>query len=77
MFTSPKPVSIFSFIGTFAKIKYKLENRAVLNIQKKLIIVVTNLLVYYLIVKISYIRLLLINNLIFIGIKFEIFNERI
>lgn len=36
---------------------------------------ITNLLVYYLIVKVSYARLLLIIKLIFINIEFEVSEE--
>lgn len=52
--------------------QYKFENKAVLNLPKKLIIVVTNLFIYFLIIEVSYIYLLLITILIFIGIKFKI-----
>ncbi len=39
---------------------------------EKLVIVATNLLVYHLIVEVSYTRLLLVIKSIFIGIEFEI-----
>lgn len=48
-----------------------MENRAVLKILEKLIIMATNLLMYYLIVEVSYIEPLLVTKLIFIDIKFE------
>lgn len=43
---------------------------------KKFLIVIINLLICYLIIKISYARLLLITKLIFISIKFEIFRKK-
>lgn len=46
---------------------------AVLKLPKKLIIIITNLLIYYLIIKINYMSLLLISKLIFISIKFKVF----
>lgn len=55
--------------------QYKFKNRVVLKILKKLIIVATNLLVSYLIIKINYIELLLTTKEIFISIKFEIFEK--
>lgn len=42
---------------------------------EKLIIIIANLLIYYLIIKISYIKLLLIIKLIFIGIEIEVFEK--
>lgn len=42
---------------------------------KKLLITATNLLVYYLIIEVSYIELLVITKLMFIDIEFEIFRE--
>lgn len=42
---------------------------------KKFIIVIINLLIYYLIIKVNYARLLLITKLIFINIKFFIFKK--
>lgn len=51
------------------------ENKVVLEMPKKLIIAVTNPLVCYLIIGVNYTRLLLINKLIFINIKFEISRE--
>lgn len=67
--------TIFSIIVAFDKIKYKFENGAVLRLSKKLVIAATNPLVCYLIVKVSYVGLLLITNLILIGIEFEFFGE--
>lgn len=54
------------------KIKYKFENKAMLKISEKLLIAMTNPLVCYLIVQISYIRPLIITKLIFISIEFEV-----
>lgn len=54
---------------------YKFENEAVLELSEKLVIAATNLLLCYLIIKISYRRLLLITKLIFIGIKFEVLGK--
>lgn len=47
----------------------------ILKIPDKLVIVASNPLVCYLIVKVSYAKLLLINKPIIIGIKFEILRE--
>lgn len=52
--------------------QYEFENRVVLEMSEKFMIAPTNILVYYLIINMSYIGLLLIINLMFIGIKFEI-----
>lgn len=46
-----------------------------LEVPKKLVIAATNQLVYYLIVKVSYARLLLITKLMFMGIEFEVLKE--
>ncbi len=51
--------SVFSIIFAIDKMEYKFKNRAVLEMTKNLIIVATNLLVCYLIVKVSYTKLLL------------------
>lgn len=75
MSLSLKIESIFFIVAVFDKMEYEFENKTVLEVPKKLIIVATNLLVCYLIVKVSYIKLLLITKLIFIGIEFEIFGE--
>lgn len=71
----PKIESIFSIVVVFDKMKYKFENRAVLEVPDKLVIVVTNLLICYIIVKVSYARLLLITKLMFISIEFEVFGK--
>lgn len=55
--------------------EYEFENKAVLEVLEKLVIAVTNLLMYYLIVKVSYTRSLLITKLMLIGIKFEVPGE--
>lgn len=52
--------------------QYKFENKGVLEVPKKFIIVATNPLICYLIIEVSYIKLLLIPKLMFIGIEFEI-----
>lgn len=48
-----------------------------LELLKKLVILAKNPLIYYLIIKISYIILLLIIKLIFISIKFEILKKKL
>ena len=75
MLSSPKIEFIFSIIAFLDKMKYEFENRAVLKVPKKLIIMATNLLVCYLIVKVSYAKALLITKLIFIGIEFKVFRK--
>lgn len=55
--------------------EYEFKNGAILKVPKKLVIAVTNPLVFYLIVEVSYVRLLLITKLMFMGIKFEIFGK--
>lgn len=60
---------IFSIIAAFSKMQYKFENRKVLELREKFVIAVINPLVYYLIIEVSYIKLLLITKLIFINIK--------
>lgn len=64
--------SIFSIIAALNTMEYKFKNGVVFEIPKILIIIATNPLVCYLIVKVSYTKLLLITKLIFIDIKFEI-----
>lgn len=59
-------------VSTLDKIEYKFENKIVLKISEKLLIAMTNPLVCYLIVQISYTRLLIITKLIFISIEFEV-----
>lgn len=71
MSLSFKIKSIFSIVDFFDKMKYKLKNKAVLEVLKKLIITKINLLVYYLIIKINYAKPLLIIELLFIGNEFE------
>ena len=46
-----------------------------LEVPKKLIIVATNLLICYLIIKVSYTNLILITKLIVLGIKFKVLKE--
>ncbi len=75
MSSLPKIESIFSIVTILDKMKYKFKNRVVLEVLEKLVIAATNPLVYYLIVKVSYVRLLLITKLIFIGIEFEVLRE--
>ena len=55
--------------------KYEFENGAVLQVPEKLVIAATNPLVCYLIVEVSYARALLIIELMFIGIEFEVPGE--
>lgn len=71
----PKIKSIFSIVAAFDKMKYKFENRAVLEVPKKFVIVAINLLVFYLIVEMSYAKSLLITKLMFISIEFELPGE--
>lgn len=71
----PKIKSIFFIIVIRDKIKYKFKNRVILKVPAKHIIATTNMLVYYLIVKVSYVRLLLISKLIFIGVEFEVLRK--
>lgn len=68
---SPKLDFLFSIIGTLSKMEYKFKNRVVLELPKKFIIVMTNPLAYYLIIKVGYTKRLLINKLILIYLKFE------
>lgn len=67
----PRIKSIFFIVDFFNKMKYELKNKIVLEVLKKLIITRINLLVYYLIIKINYAKLLLIIELIFISNEFE------
>lgn len=55
--------------------EYEFENKVVLEVVEKLVITVTNLLICYLIVKVSYARPLVIIKLMFISIEFEIFRK--
>lgn len=77
MFLLPKTESMFSIITALDKIEYEFKNRVVFEMPEKLVIVVTNPLVCYLIVKMIYARLLLIIMLMFISIKFEVPGEAI
>lgn len=72
---SPKIELFFSIITVLDKIKYGFKNRAMLEMPKKFGIIVTNSLVCYLIVKVSYAKLLLITKQMFISIKFEVLEE--
>lgn len=75
MSLSLKMESIFSIVATLDKIEYELKNGVMLKVPKKLVIAITNPLVCYLIVKVNYIRPLLIIKLIFISIEFKVFKE--
>lgn len=72
MFLLSKLETIFFIITTFGIMQYKFRNGAMLEVPKKLIIVATNSLVCYLIIKVSYINLILITKLIILGIKFKV-----
>lgn len=72
---SPKIKSIFPIVTTLDKIQYEFKNGVILEVPKKLGIMVTNPLISYLIVKVCYTKLLLITKLIFIGIKFKVLGE--
>ncbi len=72
MSLSPKMETIFFIVAPLDKMEYEFENGAVLEVPEKLVIALINLLVYYLIVKVSCTRRLLITKLMFIGIKFEV-----
>lgn len=52
--------------------QYKVENRAISKMTKKLVNNITNPLIYYLIMKISYANFWLITKLIILGIKFKV-----
>lgn len=54
---------------------YKFENRVISKILKKLVILATNLLIYYFIVKVGYNNQLLIIKLIVLDIEFEVFGK--
>lgn len=75
IFSLHKIESIFSIIATLDKMEYEFENKVVLEVVEKLVITVTNLLICYLIVKVSYARPLVIIKLMFISIEFEIFRK--
>lgn len=55
--------------------EYKFKNEAILEVSENLVIVLTNPLVCYLIIKMSYAKLLLITKLMFLGIEFEVSGE--
>lgn len=67
--------SIIFIVTTFGKMQYEFENKIILKVPKKLIIIVINPLICYLITEVSYIKQLLIIKLIFISIKFEFLNK--
>lgn len=75
MCLSPKLKSIFSIVAVLATIQYEFKNKAVAEIPEKLEIAATNPLVWYLIVKIDYGNLFVVNKLIVFGIKFEVSGE--
>ncbi len=60
MFLLFKIKTIFFIIAIFRKMYYKFKNKVVLKVSEKLVIPVMNLFVYYLIIEVSYARLLLI-----------------
>lgn len=68
MFLLPKIESIFFIVVVLNKIRYKFKNRAILKVLEKLVIAATNLLMYYLIAKVSYTKSLLIIKLMFTSI---------
>lgn len=53
MSSFPKIESIFSIVIVFDKMEYEFKNGVVLEVPEKLVIAITNPLVYYLIVKVS------------------------
>lgn len=55
--------------------QYKFKNRTILEVLEKFVIAATNLLIHYLIVKVSYTNFLLIIKLIILGIEFKVFKE--
>ncbi len=71
----PRIKLILSIITIVDRIQYLFENKAELEVPEKLVIVETNLLMCYIIVKLSYTRLLVIIKQIFMGIKFEVFRK--
>lgn len=75
IFLSSKIKLIFFIIITLDKIKYEFKNEVILKVPEKLIITMTNPLVCYLIIIVSYTKLLLITKLIFISFKFEFFEK--
>lgn len=75
IFLFHKIQSIFFIIAFLNIMQYKFENRAILDIPEKLVIAVTNPLVCYLIVEVSYVKPLLITKPIFIGIIYKVFKK--
>lgn len=75
IFLLSKLKSIFSIVVTFSRVQQSFKNKEVLKIPENCVISVTNPLVYYLIVKIGYAKLLLITKLIVRDIKLE-FNKK-
>lgn len=73
IFLLPKLYSIFFIIVAFCNMQYKFKKCLMLEVLEKLIIAVTNPLVCYLNVEVSYAKpFMLINKLIIISIEFEI-----
>lgn len=68
-------IPIFFILTTIQKMKYEFENKVVLEVSEKLIIVATDPLVYYLIANVSYAKPLHIIKLMFIDLKFEVLKE--
>lgn len=75
MFLISKLESIFSIIAALNTVQYEFKNGVVTEVPEELVIAVTNLLVYYLIVKVDYIEPFLVSKLIVLGIKFEVSGE--
>lgn len=45
------------------------------KVSEKLVIAITNPLIYYLIIEVDYVNLFLVNKLIILGIEFEVLEE--
>lgn len=75
IFFLSKIESIFSINIVLNKMQYKFENEMILKMLEKFVMVAINLLICYLIVKVSYMGPLLITKLIFIGIEFEVLRK--
>ena len=73
--TSPKLKSIFSIVVALGTMQYEFEYRAMTEVPEKLVIVATNPLVCYLIVKVDYAKPFLVSKLIVLNIKFEVPGE--
>lgn len=67
--------SILFIIAALSTMHYEFENGAVVEVLEKLVIPVTNPLVYYLIVEVSYADPLLITKLIVLGVEFKVPGE--